>query len=233
MKSQILTLIGLILSLIGAILISVDAFGLADFLETLEYKEKDVNYDENEELYCYNQEKIAKRNMTQIFYIYFINTTCKYLLFNSIVTCILYFIFKLSFYYCLLLYFIWYPIWKLILFILEKIIQKFSNPPVKYKEGDGCLLCALTIILTPIWIVYYGIPFLMLNILKYGIDIIFYLLGEKVFAKWIISLLKYLYSKISYGSYNKFNINAYRGFILILIGFIYQVFGIVLSLSQH
>ena len=106
----------------------------------------------------------------------------------------------------------------------------FEKPPIVYKEGEGCFKCLIFLGIFPFWFIYHGIPRIIYILLNNGIDVIFALIGEKLIAKQVIKIFKFFHRKTSYASYSKFNPPVYKGLVLIMVGFIYQALGIILSI---
>jgi len=207
---NILIIVGLACNIAGAILVSLEAFGIKEFTEKLE------------------DERTYGLRVASISYVAITNQFSVFVLVNIfwVIALIVFANFPISF--ALLLFPFGFFLWKFIVKLLEllnKTIYKFAP---KYGKGEGCLKLAIVILPLSLWAVTYGAVAAIYMIVRFGMDLPLRVIAEKLLGRWLLSLFKYIKNKLDKEHRTRLKVPSLLGAALLIFGFIYQLLGITL-----
>ncbi|NQE06822.1 hypothetical protein C5S32_13200 [ANME-1 cluster archaeon GoMg1] len=171
---NLLIIVGLVYNIIGAVLISLEAFGIREFIE----KTHDTSTHEHRFVY--------------ISYVAMINQFSVFVLVNCcwVVGLIVLATFPVSF--TSLLFPVGFFVWKFIVKILEIMRNSIQRFAPKYRKGEGCLKLIIVFPFLMLLAVIFGIVSLLHIGMQFGIDLPLRFFAEKVIGKGLLSLFEYV-----------------------------------------
>ncbi|MBU3103068.1 hypothetical protein [Clostridium gasigenes] len=209
--SNILLVLGLILQLIGGILVSLEAFGIKEYMDYIE--------SDNE-----SNKRHALLELNWIF-----NNIAVFLFVNLIWFTTLALIFKLPIKVCFILYLFGYFIWKILIVFSKKASSIIYNLIPKYNKDKSIIMQLQNVIISLSLLIIFAAVSLLSMFIEFGLDIPFRYISEKYISKGILYIFKKTYKIITNMKHSMLKKPIIIGILFVLLGFIYQFLGTILS----
>lgn len=209
-NSNILLIIGLIFQLVGGVLISIEAFGIKDYIDYI-----------NE-----GSEHDKRRALLELNAIF--NNISVFTFVNLIWFLTLLFYLEIPLKGALCLFLLGYYIWKIII-ILSNIMLKHAQSMIpKVSSNDNFFKCLVMFPIVLITSLIYLFIALISLFIEYGLNIPFRYISEKYVSKIILKLFRYACTIINNMKHSKLKKPIILGLLLVFVGFIYQFLGTIL-----
>ncbi len=210
---NILIIFGLICNITGAILISLEAFGIKKFIEKLSDK------------------STYEHRIVAISYVAMINQFSVFVLVNIFWVVALILLVNLPVSLAALLFPFGFFFWRFvvkILGLLSKTIKTINKLVPKYRKGEGLLKWTVAILALIPWAMSYLAAELIHIVAHFGIDLPLRFLAENVLGKWLLRLFEYIKNVLDKPHRTYLKAPILLGATFLVFGFIYQIVGIIL-----
>lgn len=210
--NSLLLIIGLIFQLIGALLVSVEAFGIEEYLKF-----------RNDGVVHHQRWAELSLNAT-------LNNTSVFVFINSLWFVILLFFLKLPLKISISLFLLGYYVWKLIIYISKKLISLIDIISFTLPENPGCLLLLVSAPYYLAWFILYSSINIIVLAIEFGLDIPVRYFSEKIISRSVLFIFTKIYELLKKMKNDAFKKPIYIGVLFIILGFIYQFLGTILSI---
>lgn len=211
---NILIIVGLVCNIIGAVLISLEAFGIKGFIEKL------------------HDTSTHEHRFVFISYVAMINQFSVFVLVNCFWVVGLVVLAKLPVKFASLLFPVGFFVWKFIVKTLEVVRNGIQRIAPRYKKDEGCLKLIIVLPFLMLWAVVFGIVSLLHIVVRFGIDLPPRFFAEKVIGKGLLSLFEYVKAILDKSRRTYLKAPALLGAAFLILGFIYQILGIVFIMLE-
>ena len=210
-----LIIFGLACNIIGAILISLEAFGIKEFIEKL--------YDKG----TYEHRFVATS------YVAIVNEFSVFVLVNClwVIALVVFANFPVSL--AALLFPVGFFLWKFIVKALKLLSNTIRRLAPKYRKGEGWLKWIAVFLPLLVWAFVFGIISLIHIVAHFGIDLPLRFLAEKVLGKWLLSLFEYIKNILDKSHRTYLKVPILLGAVFLIFGFAYQILGILLIMLEQ
>ncbi len=207
---NILIIVGLACNILGAILISLEAFGIKEFIEKL------------------HNESTYEHRLVATSYIAMVNEFSVFVLVNClwVIALVVFANFPVSL--AALLFPAGFFLWKFIVKTLELLSNTIRRLAPKYRKGEGWLKWIAVFLPLLVWAFVFGFVSLIHIVAHFGIDLPLRFLAEKVLSKWLLSLFEYIKNILDKSHRTHLKAPILFGAALLIFGFVYQLLGITL-----
>jgi hypothetical protein len=208
----IVMIVGLILNLTGAILISLAAFGIGEFINNI------------------NEQKDSGFQTAKVSYTATINTFFIFMLVNF--TCCLFIVLftRLPVEIVVLLFPFGFFAWKLsviVLGITSSLIRRIAPP---HKPGRNILVLLLSLFVALGWALLYGFAEI-LHIAAQFLDLPIRYIAEKIIGRFIFRLFISVDATMRKGHRTGLKVTSLLGAVFLIMGFLYQIVGLITSIT--
>lgn len=212
---NILIIFGLACTIIGAILISLEAFGIKEFIEKL------------------HDESTYEHRLVATSYIAMVNKFSVFVLVNClwVIALVVFANFPVSL--AALLFPVGFLLWKFIVKTLELLSNTIRRLAPKYRKGEGWLKWIAVFLPLLVWAFVFGFVSLIHIVAHFGIDLPLRFLAEKVLGKWLLSLFEYIKNILDKSHRTHLKAPILFGAALLIFGFVYQLLGVILIMLEQ
>ncbi len=210
----VVIIFGLACNIVGAILISLEAFGIKGFTEKLQ------------------NERTYGLQLAAISYVAMVNQFSVFILVNCLWVTALIIFADFSIQLAVLLFPVGYFLWRLLVKILGILSTTTYKLVPRYRTGEGCLKLAVVFFPLIIWVIIFGVIGLTHIAIQFGIDLPLRLIAERLLGKWFLSLLGYINNVLSKEHRTHLKVPSLLGAVLLIFGFIYQILGVILMILE-
>lgn len=214
--SNLLTLFGAVLGMIGSMLLSIDALGAPDFLSSI------------------NKEKENTFQLTHIGFLAIINNVFVYLAVSILSCFILLILFRINVVLSLLLAPFVYFVWKSIIYLTDKIVnlvQKLGPRKTKTEEKYSCSFLIIRLIHSLVWSVPFALVSIIRIVIRFGLDLPLRFISEHVAVPTVKRFYEASAKLVVDDKKWHLKRTVLIGTLFLLFGFIYQFIGVLLMIN--
>ena len=212
---SLLIIIGLSYNIIGAVLISLESFGIKEFVEKLRDK------------------STHEHIFVSIRYVAMINQFSVFVLINFFWVIGWVVLAKSSVSFAIILFPAGFFVWKFIVKILELLRNSIQKLAPRYRKGEGYLKLIIVFPFLIIWAVVFGIISLLHIVAQFGIDLPLRILGEKVIGRALLRLFEHVKKVLDKSPQTFLKAPILLGAAFLILGFIYQIIGTLLIMVRR
>ncbi len=215
LSPSILIIAGLVYNIIGALIISWDAFGIREFAEKL------------------HDRSTGEYRSVSLSYVAMINQFSVFILSNCCWALILVLVANTSVSFAALLFPLGFFAWKLLVRTLGLSRRAVQRLAPKYREGQGCAKLIVIFPLLILWVVAFSAVSLLHIAVEFSIDLPLRFLGEKAIGKALLKLFEHIKWTLDRSDRTYLKAPILLGGAFLIDGFVYQILGAVLILLER
>ena len=211
---SVLIVAGLVCNIIGALLISLEAFGIRGFIEKV------------------HDTSTGEHRFVSLSYVAMINNFSVFILANCGWAVVLLVVANIPVTFAALLFPLGFFVWKLLVNILQVSYNVVQRCAPKYREGEGCLKLIIVLPFLLLWVVVFALIGLLHIGVRFGVDLPLRFLGEKAIGKALLAVFEHVKRILETSDQTYLKAPMLLGAAFLVAGFAYQILGTVLIILE-